>query len=178
MIIKDTRHKWWCNVVSQQVKRWMTITSPMLRVWASQLDDDHYCHYVGINWEQWCCTVYSVKCTVTGAVLYRASQVGAHLRCKMIPSNWNYPHYIHIHTYVNCIYVVKPSVVCRMGVCGGLCCVDIWLYCTVQYSTVQPQDAGLASGHSRVAGLALHTASLGINILHYTTLLYVMSTPW
>ena len=41
---------------------------------------------------------------------------------------------------------------------------------TVQYSTVQQQDAGLASGHSRVAGLALHTASLGINILHYTTL--------
>ena len=42
------------------------------------------------------------------------------------------------------------------------------LYSTVQYSTVQQQDAGLASGHSRVAGLALHTASLGINILHHT----------
>ena len=50
------------------------------------------------------------------------------------------------------------------------------LYSTAQYSTVQQQDAGLASGHSRVAGLALHTASLGINILttihysiHYST---------
>ena len=47
-------------------------------------------------------------------------------------------------------------------------------YSAVQYSTVQQQDAGLASGHSRVAGLALHTASLGINILHYTTLHYTI----
>ena len=158
----------------------MTITSPMLSVWASQLDDDHYCHYVGIKWEQWCCTV-RVLCTVTGAVLYRASQLRAHL----IKHKVRYAYKIRGITRTTCDGRCKLYLRCVAERClqnGCLRWVVLCWHMTVQYSTVQhstaarcwagkwPQSSGWAGATHSVTGDQYTT-------LHYTPL-YVMSTPW
>ena len=154
----------------------MTITSPMLSVWASQLDDDHYCHYVGINWEQWCCTVYSVKCTVTGAVLYRASQLRAHL----ITHKVRYAYEIRGITRTTCdgrckLYLRCVAERCLQNGCLRwvvLCWHMTVLYSAVQHSTAQYSSKMLGWQVATVEWLGWRYTQRHWGSIYYTTLHY------